>query len=73
MTSDELSDKLTTGNNAPANNMSKDEQIGFHKGSINVLIAERNELLRMVSITEQLVNTHASELAKLGVNINQDK
>jgi hypothetical protein len=51
--------------------MSKDESIGFHKGSINTLMAERHELLKMVSICEQLVNAHAAELAKLGVTLGQ--
>jgi hypothetical protein len=50
--------------------MSKDEQIGFHKGSLNTLIAERNELLKIVSVTEQLMHAHSKELEKLGVKIN---
>lgn len=49
--------------------MSMDETIGFHKGSINTLISERNELLKMVSVVEQLVNAHAAELSKLGVSM----
>ncbi len=49
--------------------MSKEEQIGFHKGAINTLMAERNELLRIVSVTENLINAHISELGKLGVKI----
>ncbi len=51
--------------------VSKDELIGFHKGSINTLIAERNELIKMIQITEQLVNAHAKELEKLGVKLAQ--
>jgi len=51
--------------------MSKDELIGFHKGSINTLVAERNELLRIVNVTEGLINAHVSELDKLGIKINQ--
>jgi len=49
--------------------MSKEEQIGFHKGSINTLIAERNELLKIVGVTERLINAYAAELEKLGVKI----
>jgi hypothetical protein len=52
--------------------MSKDELIGFHKGSINTLVAERNELLRIVNVTEGLINAHVSELDKLGIKINQN-
>jgi hypothetical protein len=32
--------------------ISKDEEIGFHKGSLNTLAAERNELLKMAQIVE---------------------
>lgn len=49
--------------------LSKDEQIGYHKGAISTLVAERNELLRLVSITEQLVQAHVKELEKLGIKL----
>ena len=49
--------------------MSKEEQIGFHKGSINTLVAERNELLKIVQVTETLIQAHAQELEKLGVKL----
>lgn len=49
--------------------ISKEETIGYHKGSINTLIAERAELLKIVGITENLIQAHAQELQKLGVNI----
>ena len=51
--------------------ISKEEQIGFHKGAINTLMAERNEMLRIVSVTESLINSHVSELDKLGVKITE--
>ena len=50
--------------------MSKEEKIGFHKGSISTLVAERNEILRLVQVTEALIQAHAKELEKLGVKIN---
>ena len=52
--------------------MSKDEQIGYHKGSISTLLAERNELLKIATITEQLITAHAQELEKLGVKLQQN-
>ncbi|PIN93470.1 hypothetical protein COU54_03035 [Candidatus Pacearchaeota archaeon CG10_big_fil_rev_8_21_14_0_10_31_24] len=52
--------------------MSKDEQIGYHKGSISTLLAERNELIKIAQITENLVQAHAQELEKLGVKLQQD-
>ena len=51
-------------------NMTKEEKIGFHKGAISTLMAERNELLKIVSITESLIQGHLKELEKSGVKIN---
>ena len=51
---------------------SKEELIVFHKGSLNTLIAERNELLRLVQITENLIGVHAKELEGLGVKIQSE-
>lgn len=51
--------------------ISKEEQIGFHKGAINTLVAERNELLRIVKVTEELVNAHVKELENLGVKLTK--
>lgn len=52
---------------------SSDEKIGFHKGSISTLIAERNEMLKIASITESLMQAHVKELEKLGVKINAEE
>ena len=49
--------------------MSRDERVGYHKGSINTLLGERTELLKMVQITEGLIQAHGEELKKLGVKI----
>jgi len=35
-------------------------------------MAERNELLRIINVTENLLNAHISELEKLGVKIVKD-
>jgi hypothetical protein len=56
----------TTNNQPP---MSKDETIGFHKGSIQTLVNERNELIKIIQITESLIKAHVEELKKLGVNL----
>lgn len=50
--------------------MSKEMEIGFHQGSLNTLINERNELLKMAQITEQLMQVHIKRLGELGVKIN---
>ncbi|MEK6889081.1 MAG: hypothetical protein AABW80_03150 [Nanoarchaeota archaeon] len=57
---------------AENNNFSKDEMIGYHKGSINTLLAERTELIRLVTVTESLLNAHVQELEKLGVKIQKE-
>jgi len=35
--------------------MSKEMEIGFHQGALNTLINERNELIKMAQVTEQLM------------------
>jgi hypothetical protein len=52
---------------------SKEEQIGYHKGSIQTLVNERNELIRIAQVTESLIKAHLEELRKLGVNISDPK
>ncbi len=55
------------------NEISKDEQIGYHKGSLNTLMKEREELVRIVSIVEQLIQMHSSALKELGVDLNKEQ
>jgi hypothetical protein len=50
----------------------KDEQIGFHKGSLSTLAKEREELARILSIVEQLMQMHVGALKELGVDIEKD-
>ena len=49
--------------------MSKEEQIGYHKGSLTTLVKERQELARLLSIVEQLVQMHMGALKELGVDL----
>ena len=49
--------------------MSKDEQIGFHKGSLATLSKEREEMMRILQIVEQLMQMHIKELKTLGVDL----
>ena len=64
------SKEQTSSTDNPVSNVSKDEIIGYHKGAINTLIAERTELIKIVSVTENLIQAHAQELQKLGVNLS---
>lgn len=52
--------------------VSKEELAGYHKGCINTLVNERNELLRIISITEQLIQGHIKELETLGIKIKTE-
>ena len=49
--------------------MSKEEEIGFHKGSINTLLGERNELVKMLQNVEMIMQQHIKRLQELGVDI----
>ncbi len=51
--------------------VSKDEQIGFHKGALSTLAKERQELLKLVSIVEQLMQMHVKALQDLGVDLQK--
>ncbi len=55
-----------------AEELSKDEQIGYHKGSLATLSKERTELARIVSIVDQLITMHMAELKKLGVDLEKE-
>ena len=52
-------------------NASKDEQIGFHKGALSTLAKERQELLKLISIVEQLMQMHVKALQELGVDLEK--
>ena len=47
----------------------KVEKIGFHKGSLATLSKEREELMRILQIVEQLMQMHVKELKDLGIDL----
>ncbi|MBS3119058.1 hypothetical protein J4417_05290 [Candidatus Woesearchaeota archaeon] len=51
--------------------MSKEERLGFHKGSLTTLTKEREELVRILTIVEQLMQMHVKELKDLGVDLEK--
>lgn len=51
--------------------MNKIEQIGFHKGSVSTLVKEREEIVRMINIVDQLIKMHVKALSDLGVDITK--
>ena len=50
-------------------NAGKEEQIGFHKGSLSTLAKEREEMVKIVQIVEQLMQMHIKALKELGVDL----
>lgn len=63
---------MATKTNAKPTKQSKDEQIGFHKGSLSTLAKEREELARILNIVEQLMQMHIGALKELGVDIAKE-
>ncbi len=51
--------------------VSNDEQIGFHKGALSTLAKERQEMMKLVSIVEQLMQMHVKALQELGVDLQK--
>lgn len=51
--------------------MSKDEQIGFHKGSLSTLAKEREEFIKVLGVVEQLMQMHIKALQELGVDLKK--
>lgn len=55
----------TKENVVPA--MSSQEEIGFHKGALNTLMAERNELVKVVGNVDAIMQAHVKRLKELGI------
>ena len=56
---------------AKKDEINKDEQIGFHKGSLTTLAKEREELVRILQIVEQLMQMHLRSLKEFGVDLQK--
>ena len=51
---------------------SNDEQVGFHKGALSTLAKEREEMQKILSIVEQLMQMHIKSLKELGVDLEAE-
>ena len=58
---------MTTKKETPK--LSKEEEIGYHKGAVSTLINERNELIKMVQMVESIMQAHLKRLGELGVKL----
>lgn len=52
--------------------MVNQELIGYHKGALATLVKEREELIRLVKVTEQLMQLHLESLKKLGIDLSKE-
>lgn len=52
--------------------MVNEEKVGFHKGCLTTLAKEREELLKLVNITEQLMSMHIKSLKELGIDLEKE-
>ena len=52
--------------------MAKEEQIGFHKGSLTTLIKEKQEFERILTIVNTLIQAHVKALKDLGIDIEKE-
>jgi len=51
---------------------SKEEQIGIHKGSLAVLAKEREEFIKLLQVVEQLMQAHIQALKELGIDLEAE-
>lgn len=55
-----------------AEQTSKEEQIGFHKGALATLAKEREEMAKILAIVEQLMQMHIQGLKDMGVDLEKE-
>jgi hypothetical protein len=75
---DSLEESLNSGTTTNETNVdmpeiSKEEEIGVHKGSLNTLAAERAELIKMIGNVEAIMQAHLKRLEELGVKIENSE
>ncbi|MBD3252594.1 hypothetical protein GF386_02595 [Candidatus Pacearchaeota archaeon] len=50
----------------------EEEEVGFHKGALNTLVNERNELIKMIQTVEAIMQAHLKRLEELGVKVQKE-
>jgi len=71
MDNENLENALNKATNKEDNKpeLSKEEEIGFHKGALNTLVAERTELVKMIGNVEAIMQMHIKRMKEMGVDI----
>jgi hypothetical protein len=49
--------------------MIDEQKIGFHKGAVDTLIKEKNELSKILQVVDHYLNMHIETLKKEGIDI----
>ena len=62
-------EKALNADKVETHNISKEEEIGIHKGALSTLSNERNELIKMIQNVEVIMQAHLKRLEELGVKI----
>lgn len=70
---DNLEKALSSKEEPKVPQMPKEMEIGVHQGALNTLINERNELIRMITQVEQVMQAHIKRLEELGIKIKTSK
>lgn len=52
--------------------VTKDEQIGTHKGALSVLAVEQQEFVKILSAIQQQIQAHVNALKELGVDLEAE-
>jgi len=68
-----LEEALSNSNNSSEPQVSKDEEIGIHRGAFSTLNNERAELFKMLGNVEAIMQMHLKRLEELGVKMEQKK
>ncbi len=55
-----------------AEDASQEEQIGFHKGALSTLAKERQEMVKILQVVEQLMQMHIKGLKELGIDLEKE-
>lgn len=52
--------------------MPEKEQIAFHKGALQTLSGEQQELVKMLNTVQQLIKAHVTALKDMGVDLEKE-
>ena len=52
--------------------LSKEEQIGFHKGALSVLAVEQQEFMKILQVVQQQIEAHVNALKGLGIDLEAE-